>query len=366
MEGVVIPSLRPWEGSGPCASLVADGRVDEAVEHVHHQVDEDELQREKQHQRLDDGVVAHGHGVHQQAAEAGPVEDRLHHDRAAQQKAELQAHHGDDRDERVAQAVLEHHGALVEALGARGAHEVLLHHLDEGGAREARHHRGHRGAQRDGGQDVVLPAVGAHGGQPAELHREHLHQRHAEREGGKGNAGYRERHAQPVGPAVAVHGREDADAHAQHDRPGHGGQGEQQRGHEALADLGSHGAAGADGRAEIPLHHAREEVHELLGQGLVQAQLLANDLHGGFVGVGARSQPRGVAGQHVDEQEHQYRHDQQRGKQPQQSFEEIVQHDAALRCAARGKRERNGNGKRAPAACGGGTPALTSARSRRC
>ncbi len=78
-------------------------------------------------------------------------------------------------------------------------------------------------------------------------------------------------------------------------------------------------------------------MHELLGQGPVQAQFLANDLHGGLVGVHARGQAGGIARQHVDEQEHQYRHDQQRGKQPQQSFEEIVQHDAAPRCAARGK-----------------------------
>src|SRR5215211_5989971 len=44
-------------------SLVANGGIDEAIEHVHHQVDQDELEREEQHQRLNDGVVAHVHCI---------------------------------------------------------------------------------------------------------------------------------------------------------------------------------------------------------------------------------------------------------------------------------------------------------------
>src|SRR5450830_952202 len=43
-------------------SLVANGGVDKAIEHVHDQVDQDELEREQQHQRLDDGVVTRGDG----------------------------------------------------------------------------------------------------------------------------------------------------------------------------------------------------------------------------------------------------------------------------------------------------------------
>src|SRR6218665_2280623 len=43
-------------------------------------------------------------------------------------------------------------------------------------------------AQRDRGQDVVLPGRGAHRGQPAELHREDLHQQHAQCKCRKGDA----------------------------------------------------------------------------------------------------------------------------------------------------------------------------------
>src|SRR6218665_720209 len=121
-------------------SLVADGRVDEAVQHIDHEVDQDEFEREQQHQRLDHRVVTHLHGIDQQAAQAGPVEHRLHEDRAAQQKAELQAHHRDHRYQRIAQRVLEHHAGFAHALGARGAHEIFLDHFDERGAREARDH----------------------------------------------------------------------------------------------------------------------------------------------------------------------------------------------------------------------------------
>ena len=39
------------------------------------------------------------------AADAGAAEDRLGHDRAGEHRAELQAEHGDDRNERVLQPV---------------------------------------------------------------------------------------------------------------------------------------------------------------------------------------------------------------------------------------------------------------------
>src|SRR6218665_1161438 len=47
-------------------SLVADGRVDVAIEHIDHEVDQNEFEREQQHQRLDHRVVTHLHGIDQQ------------------------------------------------------------------------------------------------------------------------------------------------------------------------------------------------------------------------------------------------------------------------------------------------------------
>ena len=54
--------------------------------------------REQQHFGLNHRVVAHADRIDQQPAKSRPVEYGFDHDRAAQQKAELQAHHRHDRD----------------------------------------------------------------------------------------------------------------------------------------------------------------------------------------------------------------------------------------------------------------------------
>ena len=55
---------------------------------------------------------------------------RLGEHRAADQQAEVQAEDREHRRERAAQAVLDHHPALSEALGPRGADVVLVHRLE--------------------------------------------------------------------------------------------------------------------------------------------------------------------------------------------------------------------------------------------
>ena len=166
-----------------------------------------------------------------------------------------------------------------QALGARGANEVLAEDVDERRAREARHDRRDGGAERDRRQDVVPPRVVADGRQPAELHREDLHQHHAERERRERDARYRERHAEPVGPAVAPHGGHDADRHAEQHRPRHAPQREPERRHEAVADLGRR--PGACVRSDVPkspVQHAADEAHELLRQRPVEPEVLADEL----------------------------------------------------------------------------------------
>src|SRR5665811_770399 len=46
-------------------SSVANGGIDEAIKHVNHQVDQDELELEQQHQRLDDGVSTRDYPISQ-------------------------------------------------------------------------------------------------------------------------------------------------------------------------------------------------------------------------------------------------------------------------------------------------------------
>src|SRR6266851_2174758 len=72
--GCATSSLKIFSALGFMRLAIANRRVDHGVEHVDHEIDEDELEREKQDLGLDDRVVAHIDGVDQQAANAGPVE----------------------------------------------------------------------------------------------------------------------------------------------------------------------------------------------------------------------------------------------------------------------------------------------------
>ena len=97
-------------------------------------------------------VVAARDRVEHERPHAGPGEHRLGDDGAGQQLADLQAEHGRDRDERVAQAVAQHRDTLGESLGARGADEVLAEDLEHAGAREPRGHRDVVRGERHRGQ----------------------------------------------------------------------------------------------------------------------------------------------------------------------------------------------------------------------
>ncbi len=59
--------------------------------------------------------------LHQQPAEALVAEDGLDHDDAGQQPRELQHDHGERRDQRVPQGVLDDDRAETQALQPRGA-----------------------------------------------------------------------------------------------------------------------------------------------------------------------------------------------------------------------------------------------------
>ena len=56
------------------------------------------------------GQVAAADRLDQQEAQPGPAEDALDDDRAAEQRPELQAEHGDGRNQAVAQRVAVVHG----------------------------------------------------------------------------------------------------------------------------------------------------------------------------------------------------------------------------------------------------------------
>src|SRR5262245_36521246 len=163
-------------------SVIADARVEDRVEEIHHEVDDHEGGGDEEHAALHQRVVARLDGAHHHGAEPRPREDGLREDRATQQKADLDAQHGDDRVDRILEHVTGYHRALGQALGACGADIVLSDDLEHAGAREARQRRRRGGAERDSGQNEVPQHVRhaaavrrAHAARrkPPELEREH-------------------------------------------------------------------------------------------------------------------------------------------------------------------------------------------------
>src|SRR2546427_6715024 len=101
-------------------SGVPDPRIQERVGQVHDEVHDDEGECRQQGEPLHLLVVTRDDRVDAEGAEPRHREQRLHHDGAADEEADLQAHHGHGRDQRVLQSVLEHHRPLAQDLGASG------------------------------------------------------------------------------------------------------------------------------------------------------------------------------------------------------------------------------------------------------
>ena len=113
----------------------------------------DHDQSQQHHAILDHQRVAIGDRLQHQAAESGQHEHVLDHDRAGDQIGELQPHDGEDRRQRVRQRMAPERGAARDALGARGAHEVLVQGLDQRRPGDAGHDRGLHDAKRDRRKD---------------------------------------------------------------------------------------------------------------------------------------------------------------------------------------------------------------------
>ena len=75
---------------------------------------------------MDDRIVAVEDGIDDEFAEAGDREDLFGEDGAGEQGAEFEGAEGDDRDEGVAQRVVEDDGPFAQAFGTGGADIVLF------------------------------------------------------------------------------------------------------------------------------------------------------------------------------------------------------------------------------------------------
>src|SRR2546428_256025 len=138
------------------SSGVPDPWIQEGVREIDDQIDDDERERRYQGEALDLLVVARDDGVDAEGAEARHREERLHHDRASDEEADLEAHDGHGRDQRVLQRVLQHDRSLAQALGARGRDVLGADDLEHAGAEQPREERGPSHAERQGGHQHVL------------------------------------------------------------------------------------------------------------------------------------------------------------------------------------------------------------------
>jgi hypothetical protein len=154
----------PERGARACATVSAlpDTRVEDGIGDIDRQVDDDEGRGDEEARALDQRIVPRQDALHEKPAEPGDREQLLDHGGAGHDHAEPRPDDGDDRHQRAAQGVPQHHPQVRRALGARGAHEVAVHpveHFGTGDPREQPHLHGarHQGRQRHRAD----PAAGA-------------------------------------------------------------------------------------------------------------------------------------------------------------------------------------------------------------
>src|SRR2546430_4184467 len=103
-------------------SAAAETGIEDRIEEIHDEVQHHERGGEEENHALHHRIVALEDRVEQEAPHTGQREDVLDHDDAAHDVAELDAGDRDDRDQCVAERVVEGHPALGHPLGARRAH----------------------------------------------------------------------------------------------------------------------------------------------------------------------------------------------------------------------------------------------------
>ena len=103
-ETGAVPAGAAWAMESPPQFRRMRG-IEEGIEQVDEQIDEDEDRGDQQHEALDQREVAARRRIDEQLADAVEVEHLLGDDEAADQEGELEADHGDDRQQRVAQGV---------------------------------------------------------------------------------------------------------------------------------------------------------------------------------------------------------------------------------------------------------------------
>src|SRR5687768_11240214 len=117
------------------STLYAQTRIDHEVQHVDHQVDDDEDQRDQAQVRCHHRNVGELHRLDEQQPHTRPLEHRLGDDGEGDQAAELQTHDRHHRDQGVLQRMAEIHAAVgqtacpceLDVVGAQHLEHLRTH-----------------------------------------------------------------------------------------------------------------------------------------------------------------------------------------------------------------------------------------------
>ena len=312
---------RPTRSARSRGSIATQSNVD-------HQIDQRVEQREQQHDRHRHRIVAREDRLDGEPPEARNVEDGLDHEGGAQQAAEDDAGLRQERHQGVAEGVAPDHHALGHALGAGGAHIILLQHLEHEGAREP----GQIGRGRDGEdqhrQHRPIEAAPARDRQHAELDAQEIDQKGGEREIRDRQAGHQEQDDGGIGPAVAVDGGAAAREGAERERDGERRQRQHRADREPVRQHLDHRRVDeAEREPEIALRHMGHIGEELPPQRLVEPVLGAQPRR--QLGVGrmvAQHDRDRIARQRLQGRERQHDGDRQDRHQAEQAADQEDRH----------------------------------------
>src|SRR5579883_2128019 len=271
-----MPLAAPVATMSPRASAIADPRVEEGIGDVDEEIEADNEKGDDDDVGGDDREIALEDRLQQQIAGPRPLEDRLGDEREADELAELQADHGNDRDEHVAQRVLDDDANRPQPLGPRGAHVVGLQRFDDAAPRQAEEKGELEHAERQGRQNEMLqPARGDEAGapapedwhdlaspegrQPAEPDGEDEDERDADDEGRHRHAEERPRQRRLAEGRARIGGGERAQRHAEPDGEELRRHGELDTGRQALENEAERRHARDVGDAEIAAQRVADE-----------------------------------------------------------------------------------------------------------
>ncbi|KAI1690666.1 hypothetical protein DdX_22345 [Ditylenchus destructor] len=200
--------LRPFtslsEATGATASVMANPRIEQAVENIDQQIEHDDEDGDQHDRAHDERIVAVDRAEHEVTPDAGNGEDRLDHRGAGEQCRRAGCEIGDDGQHGAAHGVRDDHRFRRQTIGTRGADVVGAQRLDHRAAGQPREDGKLRQRQRDRRQDeeAQRPVAPAAGRKPGEHDRENQRQHRADDEVRHRDANGRHRHDREVEHAV--------------------------------------------------------------------------------------------------------------------------------------------------------------------